>query len=389
MAKSRAASFSFEGAFSASAVAEVASRIRGALDAPANVGFAFVSPGYLEHVQEFCEILRVDGHIVDVIGTTAAGNLDGGVEHEGGEGFSVLALAIPGAGIPVAALSQDNPGDAAGLGARAGVGKIEGWIAFANPFTFDVEPWLAGWTPSSSGIPVVGGLASGGRSAEECAVFLNGRPVDCVVAGVSAPARLVPVLNQGCRPIGEPLTVTRAQENVIFALGARPAYEALESAFETLSDKEKSTARGNLFAGLAGTEYVDDFRPGDFMVRNILGADPNSGAVVIGGIPRVGQTVQYQLRDALSAESELNATLRRVSAEWGAPAASLIFACTGRGKNFFGDGGNDAGSVQKALGVHPSAGFFCGGEIGPVGRRNCVHSHSLACAILMESASTP
>ena len=87
--------------------------------------------------------------------------------------------------------------------------------------------------------------------------------------------RVMAIVSQGCRPIGEPLTVTRAESNVIYSLGARPAYEALESAFEGLSDGEKAGAKGNLFAGIAGTEDVEDFKPGHFLIRNILGADPN------------------------------------------------------------------------------------------------------------------
>ncbi|MEX1118922.1 MAG: FIST C-terminal domain-containing protein, partial [Terrimicrobiaceae bacterium] len=191
--------------------------------------------------------------------------------------------------------------------------------------------------------------------------------------------------SQGCRPIGEPLTVTRAENNIVYSLGSRPAYEALESAFETLSEKEKATARGNLFAGLAGTEYVEEFRPGDFLVRNILGADPSSGAVVIGGIPRVGQTLQYQLRDATSADSDLTGVLKHTSAEWGRPVASLVFACTGRGKSLFGGSSHDTKAIQNHLGSHPSSGFFCNGEIGPIGGKNCIHSYSLTSALITSS----
>ena len=223
----------------------------------------------------------------------------------------------------------------------------------------------------------MGGLASGSNDGEGVGVFHNGRLFDAVLVSVTG-LRLMSIVSQGCRPIGEPLTVTRAESNVIYSLGARPAYEALESAFEGLTEGEKAGAKGNLFAGLAGTEYVEDFKPGDFLIRNILGADPNSGAVAIGGFPRVGQTLQYQLRDRNAADAEWRAVLRGAAAESGrSPLASLLFACSGRGSRLFGSKSHDAGLLA-------SAGFFCNGEIGPLGGRNYIHSYSATGALFFD-----
>jgi small ligand-binding sensory domain FIST len=362
-----------EGGFSAGLAEDAAREVRARLGRPAAFAMAFCSSDYLPHLDGFCETLRVDGHIPDVIGCTASGFLAGADDAEAKPGFSLLAVAHDG---PPPAIHRMG-GDGTQAAHRPAAGGENGWIVLADPTSMDIEGWLADW-----GAPVVGGLASGGDSSDEIAVFHNGSICDGVAVPIGTSVRLVTVLSQGCRPIGEPLTVTRAEHNVIYALGSHPAYEALESAFETLSDAEKATARGNLFAGLAGTEYVEEFQPGDFLVRNILGADPSSGAVVIGGIPRIGQTLQYQLRDAGLAGSHLRTSLKRALAEWGRPSASVVFACTGRGRRFFGNGGHDAGAVQEVLGTHPGAGFFCNGEIGPVGAKSCVHSYSLACALL-------
>lgn len=373
------------GPFSEEQTALAAKELRESLGETAHVALAFCSPDYIPHLQDFCEILRVDGHAINVLGCTASGLIGGEIESEAVPGFSVLAISAADAFFPVLEISEENAGSLTAEKAAPKESSINGWVALTNPFSFDTDSWLSNWTPAAGGVPVVGGLASGGSSGEDICVFLNGKTTDCVALGIGGAARFVPILSQGCRPIGEPLTVTRAENNIVYSLGSRPAYEALESAFETLSEKEKATARGNLFAGLAGTEYVEDFRPGDFLVRSILGADPSSGAVVIGGIPRVGQTLQYQLRDATSADSDLTGVLKHTSAEWGTPIASLVFACTGRGKSLFGGASHDTKAIQNILGAHPSSGFFCNGEIGPLGGKNCIHSYSLTSALITSS----
>jgi small ligand-binding sensory domain FIST len=190
------------------------------------------------------------------------------------------------------------------------------------------------------------------------------------------------VVSQGCRPIGEPLPVTRADEHLLLELGSRPAYQVLEQAFNTLADADKQRARGNLFAGLAVDEYKEKFGRGDFLVRNILGADPASGAVVVGAHPRTGQTLQYQLRDAASADEELQTLLAPFAARQEKPAASLLFCCNGRGKNLFGAPDHDAKAVANALGAAPSAGLFCNGEIGPVGGSNFLHGYTASIGLI-------
>lgn len=369
--KYRAASAGGTGTFSEAATKEAATKIRATMQAPSRLGFVFASPSYAEHLEDFCEILRVDGHITDVVGSLAPGILHDARESESGEGFTVTALSADGFAPVVVGLSGKNPGQAASL---RGATPLT-WIAFADPFALPPEPWLKDW-----GDPVVGGLTSGEDNG--CHTFLNGSIHDAVVAGISSPLRVVPFFSQGCRPIGEPLTVTRAENNIVFNLGSDAAYNALQSAFETLTEQEKATARGNLFAGLAGTEYVEEFRPDDFLVRNILGADPNSGAVAIGGFPRVGQTLQYQFRDAASADTQLQSALERTLSEWGRPVASIAFACTGRGTGLFGHSHHDASALQEGLGLHPSCGFFSNGEISPLNGKSFVHSYSLAAALI-------
>lgn len=383
----KSASVHRKGKFSSDNVVAAATELRDAMGDPAALAFAFVTPDYVPHIEEFSEIVRVDGHVIDLVGATGLGLISNSVEEENDPGFCLLGLSAKGTQIEITTFSQEmveeNEGrDFAKVASETPPANT--WVVLMNPFSLDVESWLAQWAKSHPGIPCVGGLASGTEDGEHTAIFHNGNIVDGLAVGISGSLRVVSFISQGCRPIGEPLTVTKAESNVVYSLGAHPAYEALESAFETLSDGEKASAKGNLFAGLAGTEYVEDFKPGDFLIRNILGADPDTGAVVIGGIPRVGQTLQYQLRDRASADAELRAVLSRAAAECGRPVASLLFSCAGRGSRFFGSKSHDASLVEEILGDHASIGFFCNGEIGPVGAKNCIHSYTASCAVFVE-----
>ena len=95
-----------------------------------------------------------------------------------------------------------------------------------------------------------------------------------------------PLVSQGCRPIGDPSPITKAEENLILEIGNLPAYQALEAAFLSIPADQRVSVRNNLFLGLAISEYIDDFKQGDFLIRNILGADPQIGALAVGAYPK-------------------------------------------------------------------------------------------------------
>jgi small ligand-binding sensory domain FIST len=385
--RSESISVLHEGPYDEVAVKQAAERIRSGLSGSASLAFVFVTPDYLPHLEDMADTIRVDGHVRELVGCTGSGITSDGEEREGGSGFSILALYSENTQISIHALSNAlvDAADGPKFWTRR-FPTVEGWLVFTNPFGFAVDDWLVDWNAAFPGVPTIGGLASGGRDAESMAVFHNGRVIDGgVLVGFSGSLRLVPAVSQGCKPIGEPLPVTKAEDNIIFSLGSRPAYQALEAAFQSLSEAERSHAQGNLFAGIAGTEYLEDFRPGDFLIRNIIGADPDSGAVVIAGIPRVGQTVQYQLRDKDVADSDLRRVLKSAAKGAKRPVASLLFCCTGRGSSFFGAASHDAGMLEEVLGRHSSAGFFCNGEIGPVAGSNCMHGYTASCAIFVET----
>jgi small ligand-binding sensory domain FIST len=374
--------------FHEGAVLLAARELAVAQSGPSQLAFVFVSEDYLPHLEEFCDILRVDGRIMEVVGCTGLGLTDQEMEQEHGPGFSLLAVRAPGADFFVKELRGDGELEVE-KDCFSGNPAPSSCLMLADPFTFPAEPWLRQFNARHANTEVLGGLASG-SSEDSTVLFRNGRIIQggaTLIWWRGGKLGLRSVVSQGCRPIGEPLTVTRAENNIIYNLGAQPAYQALESAFQTLSDAEKSTARGNLFAGLATCEYVEDFLAGDFLIRNIIGADPHTGAVIIGGVPRIGQTLQYQFRDRTAASSDLADSLRRVTPS-GTPLGSLLFRCTARSQAFFGTPNHDTLQLQSTLGEHPSAGFLCHGEIGPLHGVTCLTAYTASIGLFYEENAT-
>jgi small ligand-binding sensory domain FIST len=372
--------------FDEAQVRGVAEEMRAELGGAPSLALAFVSPGYTDHLAEFQEIVAVHGHAAVFCGCTGSGLIGTAREAEMTEGFSLLFLQLPAAkirAVPVAQAEVETADGDTFWREKAGQSSATTWLALANPFRFDADTWLREWNSAFRGAPVLGGLASGPQGDEDVTVFgpTIGDTSDALAIALEG-VRIETVVSQGCRPIGEALPVTRAEEHLLFELGSRPAYQVLEQAFNTLAEADKQRARGNLFAGLVVNEYKEQFARGDFLVRNILGADPATGAVVVGAHPRTGQTLQYQLRDAASADEELKALLSPLAARQEKPVASLLFCCNGRGKNLFGSPDHDAKAVANALGAVPSAGFFCNGEIGPVSGSNFLHGYTASIGLI-------
>ena len=371
--------------FDEARVRAAAEEMRTELGGAPTLALAFLSAGYTPHVAEFQEIVAVHGHAAVLCGCTGSGLIGTAREAELAEGFSLIFLDLPEARVRAVPLTQaDVEVSSGGSFWREKAGATPAaWLALANPFRFDADTWLREWNSTFPGTPVLGGLASGPRGDEDVTIFgpTIGDNSDALAIALDG-VRLETVVSQGCRPIGEPLPVTRADEHLLFELGSSPAFQVLEQAFNNLADADKLSARGNLFAGLAVDEYKEQFGRGDFLVRNILGADPATGAVVVGAHPRTGQTLQYQLRDATSADEELKSLLAPLAARNKKPIASLLFCCNGRGKNLFGSANHDAKTVAESLGTVPSAGFFCNGEIGPVGGSNFLHGYTASIGLI-------
>jgi small ligand-binding sensory domain FIST len=263
--------------------------------------------------------------------------------------------------------------------AAAGVG-----LMICDPFTFPVGDLLTHLNQHVPGATVMGGMASGGLQRRQSRLFLDGRVLSHGAVGASLPqAEVHPLVAQGCRPVGNPYTTTRADGDVIFELGGRPPLERLRELAAAMPARDRELLAQGVHLGMVMDEYQAEPGQGDFLIRGIAGIDPQSGAIAVGDEVAVGQTVQFHIRDADSADEDLRRTLQREAAALGArrAAGALLFTCNGRGSRLFTEPDHDAGLLAEVLGKIPVAGFFCAGELGPVGRQNFLHAFTASIAL--------
>jgi small ligand-binding sensory domain FIST len=267
---------------------------------------------------------------------------------------------------------------------RAGV-----YLLICDPFTFPVDDLLAHLNQDLPGILVMGGMASGGLRAGQSKLFLDDAVVSEGAVGVHLPgAEVHTLVSQGCRPVGSPYTTTSAEGNVIYELGGRPPLTRLRELVDALAPKDRELLAGGVHVGKVINEYQAERSQGDFLIRGVIAADPESGAVAVGDEVEVGTTVQFHVRDAESADEDLRRCLQQELALLGSrqAAGALLFTCNGRGTRLFSESDHDAGLVARSLGDIPVAGFFCAGELGPVGGQNFLHSFTASIAVFPESA---
>lgn len=257
-------------------------------------------------------------------------------------------------------------------------------VLLADPTSFPATPWLEHLGERHPHLRVVGGMASSGFAPGANRVCVDGAVRSSGAAGLllGPESEVTTVVSQGCRPIGDPLTVTRAERNVLYELAGRPALERLEEVLSALSPDELAMARQGLHLGRVIDEHKVDFERGDFLVRNVLGADRDVGAVAVGDRVEIGDTVQFQVRDRRSADEDLRLLLDGHEAR-----SALVFTCNGRGVRLFGGPDHDARVVAQSIDSRAVAGMFCAGEIGPVGDRCFVHGFT-ASVLLFGGACT-
>jgi small ligand-binding sensory domain FIST len=262
-------------------------------------------------------------------------------------------------------------------------------LLLADPFSFPVPDFLGLLDERHPGLPAVGGLASGGAGPGQNLLFTGDGVVEdgAVGAVLEGAVEILPVVSQGCRPVGKPWVITSCEENLILKLGGRPAVEVLKQVHAGLSAGERALFEPGPLLGLAVDASKARLERGDFLVRGIFGLVQERNALAIAdGTLRNGMTVQFQVRDAGSASEDLHQLLR-ARARGGHPEAmgALLFTCNGRGRRMFGSPDHDIRCVQASFAAPlPVAGFFAAGEIGPIGGHNCLHGFTASLALFRE-----
>lgn len=320
-----------------------------------------------------------------MLGCSAGGVIGGGRGVEGQSAVAVWAAVLPGARLRTFHLEVMTGGPTAavmGLPPPDDVDDIA--LLFADPWTFPAGGFVSRANEAVPGLAVVGGLAGGPGGAGSTRLWIDGRTVERgAVGALLAGSGARPVVSQGCRPIGPAMTVTAASGNVVRSLAGVPALTKLEQVIAQLTPQDQALAGTGLQLGLAMDEYAEDH---DYVVRSVLGAERETGGLVVGDLVEVGRTVRLQVRDADAADADLRTLLARHRADpSSAPVGgALLFSCNGRGAALFGSsyGGadHDVALVRSELAAHGVGGFFAGGELGPVAGRN--HLHGFTASLL-------
>lgn len=363
-------------------------------EGPADLAFLFFSPHYAEQSTDLAAAVRRELAPNLLVGCTGEGIIGGTEEIESAPAISLWAARLPGVSMTPIRLScsQDEDGiSVSGWPDELVSGPaLPNFLLLGDPFSTGVDEALSLIAERCPGSMAIGGMAGGGRDVGENRMVLNDEVYEGGLVGValSGPLSIRTVVSQGCRPIGERYVVTKAENNVIHELGGVPALERLQTVFETLSGAERRLAHRALHIGVVMNEQRNRFERGDFLVRNLIGADRNSGSVAIGDMIKVGQTVQFHIRDAQSASEDLHLMLAADrSRHQQPPLGALLFSCCGRGRGLFGQPHHDVTVLHERAGNIPVAGFFAQGEIGPVGGTNFLHGYTASVALFCEPGS--
>jgi small ligand-binding sensory domain FIST len=375
---------------------------------PVDLALLFASGTHARMMERIGDHVRAGLEPRTMLGATAEGVLAGETELGPEEtGLSLLALRLPGV-----ALSEFTSDDLPAFGDEPAEEQIaalaeaigaDPWsraaLLFGDPFSTPLLKLLPAMArvhePADMprALPVFGGMASAGEKPGRNTLLLgsSARRTGAVGVTIGGPVTIDWVVSQGCRPIGEPMVITGARRNIVFTLGGRPAVEAIREAIEEIPERERALLRNGMFLGRAVSEYKDRFGRGDFLIRAVMGADEKQGAIAVGDIMKVGQTVQLHVRDASTASEDLELLMSAQSFQ-APPIGALVCTCNGRGTRLFEEPNHDAMRIARALGPGASAavaGFFAAGEIGPIGPESFLHGHTASVAIFREGAPPP
>ena len=368
-----------------SAAIEAASEARAGLrGARADVAVVFASGRHLAAAEAALDGVYEALDPEQLIGCGAGGVLGGEREIEGGDAVVVWAASLGEGSAQAFHAEVHETEEHLAVGGVPDLEGSTGVILLPDPFSFPTDQLLVEWGAAHPAVPVLGGLASGRRGDGEGALFIGSDVVDSGAVGLRFEGvEILPCVSQGAAPIGPELTVTAAEGHVIHELAGRPALERLRDAITGLCDRERAMITQGLLLGIVVDHNKPDYEQGDFLVRGLVGADPEAGTIAVGAGVSAGSVVRLHARDADSADQDLRAALalRRTALGGRPPAGALVFTCNGRGRGMFGVDDHDACAVAAGLGGAPAAGFFAAGEIGPVGGETFLHGFTATVAV--------
>lgn len=328
----------------------------------------------------------------NLIGCSAAAVVGGGRECEDGPGLALWTASLPSTTVVPMHLQFEPQTDG---------GSFVGWpaslpptlaaesalVLLGDPFSFPADRLLERLNDDQPGVAVAGGMASAAMQPGANRLIIGRRvePAGAVAMWLEGGFQARTLVSQGCRPIGPRFVITKAHRNLIQELSGKPALAQLQALFPNLDEADQQLVREGLQLGRVMNEFQGEFARGDFLIRAVLAADEKNGAIGVGDLIRVGQTVQFHVRDAETAREDLVELTDRLAADApGAPCGGLLFTCNGRGSRLFQQAGHDVGGLRRLWPELPVSGFFAAGEIGPVAGANFLHGFTASVLFFYE-----
>jgi small ligand-binding sensory domain FIST len=386
------------------AVGEVVEQAQRSLQAPADLGLVFISSAFASEFSRLLPLLQERLSLPALIGCSGGGvigvNQSGEAQEVEQEAGLSLSLAhLPDVKVQPFHISSDDlpdldspPSAWVDLTGIAPEDEPQ-FVLLSDPFSSGINDLLQGLDYAYPGSAKVGGLASVSSITNSSTLFFNDQVIDEGTVGVALSGNIVmeTIVAQGCRPIGQTYRVAEGERNIVLSIEeqvdadalacgmAKTPLEVLQSLFQNLSDEDRALAQHSLFVGIARNEFKQHLEQGDFLIRNLLGVDPKVGAIAIGDRVRPGQRIQFHLRDAQASAEDLEMMLERYQQNTQTnfeAAGALLFSCVGRGQGLYGQPNFDSHLFSRYLRNIPVSGFFCGGEIGPVGDATFLHGYT-------------
>ncbi len=371
------------------ALDELAARFADDWSGGVDLAIVFFSKEHIKNAKLVVDRLRPLTSARTLLGCPGETIIEGGRELEGSPALSLWLAKWPGevSLTPFHLTFEQTTDGASLLGWPDEIGDAHTdrslLIALGDPFTFPTDDFLQQSNEEKPGLAVVGGMASASQEPGIHRLLIDDRVVDQGAVGVLLQGDFAfrTIVSQGCRPIGKPLVVTKAHHNLLLELGGKPAMAQLQDVWQQLAPRDQELVQQGLHVGRVTNEYQGTFERGDFLVRNVMGIDQKTGGIAIADRVRVGQTVQFHIRDAATADEDLRLLLKVHRSKQAQSQGALLFSCNGRGTRFFGGPDHDAAATRRELGNIPLAGFFAMGELGPIGGRNFIHGFTASLVV--------
>jgi len=318
-----------------------------------------------------------------LIGSSALGIVTTDAEIEEGPGIAVLVIAsdqisaVPLLGRSLKGRNLDA-GIEIGRAIKSSIDPSSLLIILPDTFGFEPEAFFQGIQETANQIPIVGGGSSENGTQRQTFQMCGRQSESNSVAGMllSGAFNHTIAFSQACQPVGNPMVVTQARGNVIYELGGRSAHEAFCDLFQEPVDFH--TAISLIFIGLPVDVKQTRLDRGKYLVRNIIGLDPEDGSITVAAPILEGQVISFTLRDPRRARQDMDRTLKELAKQHThqSPVFGIYFDCCGRGTSLYGKSGVDLALFKRYFGEIPLIGFFTYAEIAPIQQTNYLHNYT-------------